>query len=306
LGHVAGTNRDPKVIWHAESGRWVMALYLDGAQYALYNSPDLKHWAHLQDVELPGAWECPDFFPLAVDGNVGDERWVFWGANGTYLVGSFDGTTFTPEGAPQRYDWSELTYAAQTWSDIPAEDGRRIQIGWARLTLPGMPFNQMMALPCELSLRATPDGVRLYSRPVRELAGLRHSRLERQGVVLPAGETALDAGPELLEVQAEFEVGEAASFGLTVRGVPISYDVAAAELTVGEVKAGLAPEDGRVRVQVLVDRALAEVFANDGRVAIQLPVLPDPADRAVAAFSRGGPTTLARLAMYELESIWPA
>ncbi len=69
-----------------------MALYLDGARYALYNSADLKDWRHLCDVELPGALGVPRFLfrcrrtapPTTSAGCSG-------GANGSYLVGRFDG-----------------------------------------------------------------------------------------------------------------------------------------------------------------------------------------------------------------------
>jgi sucrose-6-phosphate hydrolase SacC (GH32 family) len=131
------------------------------------------------------------------------------------------GVTFEPEGELQRYDWSELTYAAQTWSDLPAGDGRRIQIAWARLAMPGMPFSQMMALPTELSLRRTPAGLRLYSRPIRELAALRQPRLAHTAWTAAAGETLLhDArrvGGGAGRVRSRWAVG--ASFRLwVVRG----------------------------------------------------------------------------------------
>jgi len=158
LGHIAGSNRDPKVIWHEPTGKWVMALFLDGHDYALFGSPDLKEWTRLSDVHVEGASECPDFFELPVDGDPASTRWVFWGASGNYLLGSFDGTSFTPEGESLRSNWGAHCYAAQTWSDIPPSDGRRLQIAWmAKGEYPGMPFNQQMSFPRELTLRTTPD-----------------------------------------------------------------------------------------------------------------------------------------------------
>jgi hypothetical protein len=91
LGHRAGENRDPKVIWHAPAKRWIMALYLEGDRYALFGSPNLKEWAWLSDVPPLGASECPDLFELPVDGDANDRRWVFWGANNNYILGQFDG-----------------------------------------------------------------------------------------------------------------------------------------------------------------------------------------------------------------------
>jgi fructan beta-fructosidase len=51
---------------------------------------------------------------------------------------------------------------------MPETDNRRIQIGWGRVSHPGMPFNGMMLMPTELTLKTTKDGVRLFSVPVKE------------------------------------------------------------------------------------------------------------------------------------------
>ena len=42
LPHIIGGDRDPKVVWHVPTRRWVMALYLDGSDFALFSSPDMK------------------------------------------------------------------------------------------------------------------------------------------------------------------------------------------------------------------------------------------------------------------------
>ena len=61
---------------------------------------------------------------------------------------------------------------------MPAEDGRRIQISWLRGGhFPAMPFNGQMSFPVELTLRTTPQGVRLCRQPVRELEMLHRRTL---------------------------------------------------------------------------------------------------------------------------------
>lgn len=52
--HIAGANRDPKVIWCEELGCYVMALYLENNTYTLLLSDDLLHWREHQHIELPG------------------------------------------------------------------------------------------------------------------------------------------------------------------------------------------------------------------------------------------------------------
>src|SRR2546425_388177 len=122
---------------------------------------------------MPGCSECPDFFELGVEGKPNERKWVFTAANGRYYVGDFDGKKYIPEGAVQQVDYGANYYAVQSYSDIPAADGRRIQIAWMNGgNYPQMPFNQQMSFPCTLTLHPTPDGLRLYRWPVREISNL--------------------------------------------------------------------------------------------------------------------------------------
>jgi sucrose-6-phosphate hydrolase SacC (GH32 family) len=310
LGHIAGENRDPKVIWHAPSAQWVMALYLDGNDYALYGSPDLKAWTKLCDVVLPDCTECPDFFPLAVDGDPNDARWVFWGANGTYLLGDFDGQSFLPDGSAQRYDWGGNAYAAQTWSDAPGGDptlgGARIQIVWLRVNPPGMPFSQQMTVPCELTLRRTPDGVRLCSWPVREIEALRKRSFKHQNLDLAEGENPLkELDADLLDVSVEFKArAPGPRLCLSLRGIEMVYDPAAEQLSCQGRSLPLPPVEGRVRLRALLDRCSLEVWGNDGLVTLALGVVPDAVNRSHALSSAGGPTHIVDLQAHSLCSIW--
>jgi sucrose-6-phosphate hydrolase SacC (GH32 family) len=101
-------------------------------------------------INLPNAGECPDIFELPVDGDKDNKKWVFWGGNGNYYIGSFDRYRFQPESDVLGADLGANFYAAQTWSDIPESDGRRIQIAWmAGGKYPDMPFNVNVKLKME-------------------------------------------------------------------------------------------------------------------------------------------------------------
>ena len=305
LEHIVGRNRDPKVIWHDATQAWVMALYLDGHDYALFSSPDLKEWTRLCDIELPGSTECPDFFELLVHGDILDTRWVFWGARGSYVLGRFDGQAFEWESQEHTYNWGGDSYAAQTWSDIPTTDGRRIQIAWFRVDLPGMPFNQTMTFPCELTLRGTPEGIRLFSQPVKEIETIHVKRHGWRAETLNEGDNLL-AGitGDLFDIRVEFEVGNAVEFGFNIRGIPVVYDVERGELACQGGVAPLKPIDGRIRLQLLVDRASSEIFGNDGRVALPVGVIPADDDTSLEVFTREGSTEINSLDVFELRSAW--
>jgi len=173
LPFIEAENRDPKIVWYEPGKYWVMSLYLDREDFAIFISKDLKHWERTDEVTLPGTSECPNFFPMPLDGDKKKQKWVFFGANGGYLVGDFDGRKFKPEGPMKRMQNGNCWYAAQVFSDIPESDGRTILIPWGQLSIPGMPFNQIMGLPVEQTLRTTPQGPTVFSVPVRELQTLR-------------------------------------------------------------------------------------------------------------------------------------
>jgi beta-fructofuranosidase/levanase/fructan beta-fructosidase len=99
--------RDPKVMWHEGTKRWVMTVaWPVERKVRFYASPNLKEWEHLSDFgpagSTKGIWECPDLFPLPAKG--GKERWVLivnvgseapaGGSGCQYFVGDFDGKKF--------------------------------------------------------------------------------------------------------------------------------------------------------------------------------------------------------------------
>ena len=308
IGHIVGRNRDPKVIWHPDTERWIMALYMEGNDYALFASPNLREWDRLSDMRLPRTTECPEMFPLAVDGNPDDIRWVFWGANTTYLVGSFDGRTFQPQQPARKLQPDGRSYAAQTWSGIPDSDGRRIQIAWMRQTLPGMPFGQFMTVPYSLGLARRDEGLVLTATPVSELEQLRVEEWEAQNIELPAGaRVEAEMTGELLDVDVdvEIELREADAAGLIVRGVPVWYNQRLGGLFCGAYTAPLPPPDGPLHLRVLVDRASVEVFTDGGATMISGGMVLLDGERSVHLFASGGSAVARRVRVSRLRSAWP-
>ncbi len=292
--------RDPKIIWYAPGEHWVMAVYSQVEErrtIAFHTSKDLKSWKLAS--HLDGYYECPEIFELPVDGDPQDTRWVVFAADGRYALGGFDGQVFTPlhEGKHRLHYGSY--YASQTFSNAPGE--RRIQIGWARIAMPGMPFNQAFSFPHELTLRTTPDGVRMFAEPVEEIEGLRRGTTGLTGGVLSDRKSfALGVAGELFDIRATFELRDAASVGFELGGDRIVYDVAAGKL--GEAE--LSPVDGRIEIRVLVDRPLLEIIGNRGRVYVTSPRTTPGELTAIRAFARGGSARILDLEVHELSSIW--
>ncbi|MDB6065136.1 MAG: sacC [Pedosphaera sp.] len=305
LEHIAGENRDPKVIWYEPGKKWVMALYLEGSHYALFSSHDLKQWEKLSDVELPGDSECPEFFQMSIDGRKNDNRWVFYGGKGLYLIGNFDGKTFTPESAPHALQHGNCWYASQTFNNIPSADGRRILIPWGPMATPGMSFNQMMGLPVELTLRKTDAGLQLFANPVKELASLRsRSHTIKPQLLHPDQNPLADVHGELLDVIVEFAPGDATEFGLNLRGVLVKYEVAKQELVCRGNRESLKAQDGVIRLRLLVDCTSVDIFGNDGRLYMPMGIVVPADNNSLRVYAKGGDVRINSLKVFELKSAW--
>lgn len=314
LKQITGGNRDPKVLWHEPSKKWVMVLYVElDKKHTIhfFTSPNLREWTLASITEgdpvgKPFLFECPDLFELPVEGDPATRKWVLLAANSEYAVGTFDGTRFTPEHRKLPGHRGRGFYAAQTFSDIPGSGGRRVQIGWFQTETKGMPFNQSMTVPYELKLASTAEGPRLTFTPVRELESLRARSHRFDGTTLAPGGANPLAGvrAELIELRAAFDPGDATGVAFTVRGAAILYDVKTQELTVNQHHAPALLRGGRLRLTIYCDRTGLEIFARDGLTYIPMPFQPKAGDTTLTVEAKGGLAKFDTLQVHELKSAW--
>lgn len=245
-------------------GWWVLVLN-ERNGHSIYTSTNLRDWTYQSHVN--GFWECPDLFPLPVDGNPNDVRWVMLGASNTYMIGRFDGKTFTPESGKHRFSTGAI-YAAQTFNNTP--DGRRIQIGWANIEHRRMPFRGQMLLPTELTLRTTKDGIRLVSKPIAEVSSLlkplytNDKTLSEQEVNEALDKTLPLKGAGGSHLHATLNLTYATSAGLRFDGQNIiDYDLNRNTLN-GQFYSPQDPTSLSLTMDVYIDRTSIEVFIDDG------------------------------------------
>ena len=162
-----------------------------------------------------------------------------------------------------------------------------------------MPFSQQVTFPCELTLRSTADGLRIFREPIREIAllhaGTGHldeSHVERNQV-LP-----LEPSGRLFHIQAEVSIPEGAKLVFNIRGVPVI-------LTSKTIESGnrSSPVADRVKtVEILVDRASIEAFVNRGEISLTRFVLPR--DNGLYVKAEAGSVQIQSLFVWPLNSAW--
>jgi sucrose-6-phosphate hydrolase SacC (GH32 family) len=290
--------RDPKVFWYAPSSHWVMMMYGNN-QYHIFTSTNLLSWKD-EHHPLPDSFECPDFFELPVDGNRDHMKWVIVQGNGNYSIGSFNGVEFKEETARYACDIGPTFYATQTWGNTDTGDGRRIQAAWMRdSTFPEMPFNQMVSFPCELKLRSTPNGLRIFREPIKEIAQLHNGLDEWTNRTLRADEVLpLEPSGQLFHIRAEVNIPAGATLTFNFRGITVI-------LTSNTIQSASSPApvlDRIKTVEFLVDRTSIETFVSHGEISVTRFVLPH--ENGLSVKAEGGPVTIRSLIVYPLNSAW--
>jgi fructan beta-fructosidase len=306
----------------------------------------LKNWQSSGGFGLTygatgGFWETPDLFELPVDGGP-ETRWVLVvgvqdnapaGGSGTqYFVGQFDGQVFTSDNPKETTLWADYGadfYAAQGWTDAPGDTA--VWAAWMNNwryaeRIPTVTWRGALTLPRTLSLRTTPEGIRLAQTPIAALENLRIERWSWEGETVTAVSPQLNnISGSLFEIIAEFPVNPnmaASRFGLRLRTGPdeqttIGYVTREQKLFVDRTQSGtnkfsdaftgvhiapLSPIDGMIRLHIFVDTASVELFGNDGLVAITDQIFPGSDTFQIELFSDGGDLLINKLDIFRLNN----
>lgn len=253
--------RDPKVFRYND--RWIMcAAQPHDHQISFYSSPDLITWKHLSNfgstAAVGGVWECPDLFPLVIDGQ---EVWVLivslnpgglYGSGTQYFIGDFDGTSFVPKYStkePRWLDYGKDNYAGVTFSNEP--NGKRILIAWMSnwedvKNHPKTSWTTQMTIPRELGLAEVNGEIVLTQQPI-------------------------------CQPTHEIKVDKPTSGIVGLEGfVNLGYNAEKQTIFINEYEAPYEITDGQLHLKVVVDQSSVELFTGDGIRSITLSLFPAP------------------------------
>lgn len=276
--------RDPKVSWHARTGRWVMVtVEAVDRQVLIFSSPNLIDWTHESSIGPLGEpgllWECPDLIEVPVQGAQAP-RWVlllstnpggFAGGSGMqYLVGDFDGRVFTPDEHGLRwFDHGPDMYAAVSFqgTEQPTVLGWMSNWAYANET-PTRPWQSAMTLVRTLTLVSAGGRPVLRHTPVLPLQmppGTHRVEFELRG----AGEILVETGDG--STPSRFVLRRLDDGTLVMdRGAADPHGVH----TGIHVTPPIHLPEGPVTGLIVEDHGLIEVFLDGGRVAVTSQTFP--------------------------------
>lgn len=302
--------RDPKVIWHDATKRWIMVLAVKD-KTMFYSSKDLKKWDFESEYGLKDdkrLWECPDLFPLKVAGT-NEIKWVLVvsmqsgapnGGTGTsYFIGDFDGHRFVnsqPENTQYWLDAGTDNYAMVSWSDIPAQDGRKLMLGWMSnwqyaQQVPTYRWRSAMTLPREVTLvNIAEKEWKLKSEIVREFESYKENKtaISKNNIVddhLLIHQKnplvcELNISFNRKQLQGEFTILMSSPEKDTLK---IGFDPVSNRYFIDRVKAGISDfnkvfpakhfspclsQNTSLSMKIILDKSSVELFADDGLTAM--------------------------------------
>ena len=337
-----GAFRDPNVFWCEEAGKYLMVVA--GGPVRIFSSDNLLDWEFESGYNGNSPFrpegvgdiysECPDLFPLAVDGDENNAKWVYTGAGRWYMIGDLkeiDGHwSFIPETGAISMTMAPDSYAGVTFKN--ADGGRVVMVSWMADwgTIQNAPtdgWSGTYTLCYDLALRTTEDGIRLFQEPVKEYETLRGEPLidETDIVIEENGGNILNGcRSDQFELVAHLEPEESVAevgfrmFVGTGQEMVVKYNPQTSVLTMDRSRASAAAseyfggsssytihknDDGSVDLRIFVDKGSVEVIPNHGEIYGAMLVFPNYAGIGMEAYSTGGDTA-ADITIYPLDSIW--
>lgn len=336
--------RDPKVFWHKPTARWIMTLAA-GDHVRFYSSPDLKEWK-LESTfgknagAHGGVWECPDLFPLPLDGDEQNKKWVLLvstnpgapnGGSGTqYFVGRFDGHRFDNQTQKHRWiDYGSDNYAGVTWSNAPE---RRLFMGWMNNwtyaeQIPTSTWRGAMTLPRRLSLQTVHGQPRLISQPAREVGDLGQRVFSLEDKKLSENslnKEFVDIDLREAKISLDMATGNATDIILRLtnkegRALELGFEKQEKELYLDRRDAGvdsfhqafpkihtapLTQWPDQLNLEIYLDRSSVELFVNGGERVMTDRIFNKKAFSRLEIFTSSGTARLEKLEVSEIKSVW--
>ena len=296
--------RDPFVMWYEPTSQWILLIYENGTSF--YGSSDLINWTFLSNH--PFGYECPDFFELPLDGNENNKKWVLSDASGRYLVGSFDGTTFTAdkEGKGLLQDVGPDFYAAQHFYRPNLPGGKVIQIAWNDNWNGGIgesPWQRNATFPVEIDLVTYNGESRLTRTPIPAISNI-YTSTKTWGIqTLSSSSNPLSSvSSKNFDLKAEFDLDgtTATQISFIIANRTVTYDVEAQTL----LGKSMPPMSGdRIKIRILVDHSQLEVFGNNGIFSYSQQFGFTPSDSTLT-YSGNGNVELVSMEFHEVDRTW--
>ncbi len=169
----------------------------------------------------------------------------------------------------------------------------------------GMPFNSLMLLPTELTLRTTKEGIRLFNNPVKEVEMLQTPLFRKNNITAKEANELLHSysNSDCMRIRFTLRLSHATDAGLNLYGQQLMrYD-----LNFNQVNGVFySPEDRtgmEITADVILDKTAVEVFIDKGAYSYSMERKTDPDNKEGFRFW-GNNIEIKNLEVFSMKSIW--
>lgn len=304
--------RDPAVIWDSEKKVWIMTVaVLLEYKVQFYWSKNLKDWEYKGEFGNQGdvtkIWECPSLSQVQVE-NSGEKKWVLIISSGhkydgfvgmQYFVGDFDGKSFTPQKQEGVFhlDEGKDFYAAIPFGNQPANQPDPIIIGWANNwayanEIPADKYRGQFSLPRKLTLTNENGILKLRQKPIISDAIATETAKLKKGKGFTSPLSKKNNNVYRLKLDLDLNGSEGFEIDLLKHdtfSTKLNYDLKTATLSFDRNNSGetqfhenfkgiefakVLPENDKLKLDIIVDKSMVEIYANDGKAVITNLVFP--------------------------------
>ncbi|MDP6634959.1 MAG: glycoside hydrolase family 32 protein [Phycisphaerae bacterium] len=309
--------RDPHVFLYEPTKTWILAIFERGTTF--YGSKDLIKWEKLSNIRF--GFECPDIYEIPLDGDKSKVKWVLQDANGSYLVGQFDGKTFTKEQDKLVMDVGPDFYAAQTFFRPNLPTKALLQLAWHDHWNGGVGekgWERHATFPVEVGLVTYEGKMRITRTPIATIKNLYKGTKTWKNETLKEGKNFLEnTKSKTFDMTAVFDLKEtkATEINFQIANIKLKYDIknkmfhgmrSHRNKPVPDKPKALKPDaNGVLTVRMLVDWSQLEVFSAGGVFSYSANLPFTPKDSSLGLTSAGGDVKLVSMTMNEVGRIWP-
>jgi sucrose-6-phosphate hydrolase SacC (GH32 family) len=302
---------EPFVFWYEKTSLWIMVAYNRGdSTMNILNSPDGLSWNTTSSFNFK--YGFASMTELPVDRKADDTRWLFITESGNYMLGKFDGEKFELVSPVKKFDNGRLVGGSVTFSDKKKE--RTLLVSELKSEQhPDISSNGQLSFPTEISLHETITGIELLRKPAEEIRNLYVKDYQWDNKKIYPG---VDNNPlkgikgECFHIKGRIDLKNCDMFGIIIRsnkdnsGTDFSYNVSRGVFELEGSKINFKPENGKIDIELLIDRSSVELFVDGGRHVISTTHVPDPKSLRYLIYSIGGEIVVEHLEVHELKSAW--
>ena len=318
--------RDPKVFKF--DGKWIMVVA--GGHARIFSSDDLIHWKHESDVGIQS--ECPDIYPLCVDGDSNNVKWVYNGSGKWYCLGNLindNGTYRFVRDTGMLINYAGDLYASQTYYNTSSGFETKVSVSWitdfsGRFVGDKM-WSGLESIPYEHKLVTANGKTVMTAYPIAEFDSLRNTKqIDLSDTTCEKINEKLSENPlRAFDMLVTFkpEENSVVKFRLRSNGelsTDVIYNSEKNTLTLDRshyrenldylpVDSAELPlykkDDGTISLRIILDTCVVDAFGNEGQAVLCGLTFPE-SDCLVSKIEVEGTVKIKSFELYSMNSIW--